>query len=362
MKILFLGDKCEYIKSAIKSGKDTAFFTCDKITQGEVRDFDFIVSFGYRHIIKPDIIDLFKNKIINLHISYLPYNRGADPNLWSFLEDTPKGVTIHQVSYGLDNGDILLKKELDFGERETLASSYEILIKEISYLFINNADKIFNGEITAEAQTGAGSFHYKADKALYMPLLEKKGYDTPVRNLIGKGLLTKDKYRIYIDKSGGGFEKNAILRNFTELESYEIERVLDWRNSENIRLNSFNKHIITDNEHLNFIKSLRQKNDKIYNMAYIDNAPAGVIGLNIIDGKNSADISYYKGSDNYLGRMKGMGVLLLNLACRQAKSLGIKRVYTRVYKDNTASVKSMEKCAFQKVSEEKDIFIFAKDL
>eukprot|EP00392_Amoebophrya_sp_AT5.2_P019205 g19951.t1 len=64
--------------------------------------FDYCVSYGYRHIIRTPVIEgMFDRKrIINLHISYLPYNRGADPNLWSILERTPPGVTIHHIDEG----------------------------------------------------------------------------------------------------------------------------------------------------------------------------------------------------------------------------------------------------------------------
>ncbi len=37
----------------------------------------FIISFNYKYIIDEDIIEYMGNRIINLHISYLPYNRGA---------------------------------------------------------------------------------------------------------------------------------------------------------------------------------------------------------------------------------------------------------------------------------------------
>ena len=38
-----------------------------------------------------------KRPIVNLHISYLPFNRGSHPNYWSFVENTPKGVSIHEI-------------------------------------------------------------------------------------------------------------------------------------------------------------------------------------------------------------------------------------------------------------------------
>ena len=40
-------------------------------------------------------------------MSFLPYNRGSHPNFWSFVENTPKGVSIHEVSNGIDDGDII---------------------------------------------------------------------------------------------------------------------------------------------------------------------------------------------------------------------------------------------------------------
>lgn len=57
-----------------------------------------------------------KTPVLNLHISYLPWNRGANPNFWSFVENTKKGVTIHEIDEKLDKGKILLRKELEFDE------------------------------------------------------------------------------------------------------------------------------------------------------------------------------------------------------------------------------------------------------
>ena len=51
-------------------------------------EFDWIISYGYKHIIQKEIIQAVKNPIINLHISYLPFNRGVHPNYWSFKEQS----------------------------------------------------------------------------------------------------------------------------------------------------------------------------------------------------------------------------------------------------------------------------------
>lgn len=187
MKIMLLGEKSHLLYNKIISlGHDACIF-CDKITLSIVKDFDFIISFGYRHIIKEDIINNFVNKIINLHISLLPYNRGADPNLWSYLENTPKGVTIHYIDKGLDTGDIIVQKEVDDNiETDTLKTSYDRLIDEIVNLFNNNIYDILNGNIKSYKQQGEGSTHYLKDKEKYACLLEENGYNTKVKDIFGK--------------------------------------------------------------------------------------------------------------------------------------------------------------------------------
>lgn len=150
---------------------------------------DFAVSYRYRHIVSEPVIEFLNEKIINLHISLLPWNRGADPNLWSFLEDTPKGVTIHYIDKGLDTGDIIIQKELFFqSENETLETSYTKLNFEIIELFKQVWPLIFNDTAPRYKQQPVGSVHTLKDKEKYMYLLADKGWKTPVYFLKGKAL------------------------------------------------------------------------------------------------------------------------------------------------------------------------------
>lgn len=120
----------------------------------------FLISFNYRHIIPREVIERMPGRVINLHTSLLPYNRGSGPNFFSFLEDTPKGVTIHLMDEGLDTGDILCQKELFFDEeKETFASSYDKLTEELKELFRENWDAIKEGRIPPVKQQGAGTYH-----------------------------------------------------------------------------------------------------------------------------------------------------------------------------------------------------------
>lgn len=119
-----------------------------------------IISYNYKYLISREVINYVKGEIFNLHISYLPWNKGANPNYWSFMDDTPKGVTIHQVSEGLDAGDILDQVEMVFDENEeSFSSSYQKLNDRIVELFVQNWDSIKNKTYHLKKQEGLGTYH-----------------------------------------------------------------------------------------------------------------------------------------------------------------------------------------------------------
>ena len=118
----------------------------------------------------------------------MPWNRGADPNLWSFLEDTPKGVTVHYLDSGIDTGDILVQKSIEFfSSEETLKTSYEKLSQAACILFKESWLDIREGKLLSIPQPQGGSYHRLQDRLAYEYLLTQ-GWDTPVHQLKGKAL------------------------------------------------------------------------------------------------------------------------------------------------------------------------------
>lgn len=188
-RILFLGKSASPVLSFLREEKYEVVQFEGRIDGDflENRGVDFVISHGYRHVVRNDVIPLFPGRIINLHISLLPYNRGADPNLWSFLEDSRKGVTIHFMDEGIDTGDIIAQKEVFFDDLGTLKSTYDELQQELQKLFVLNWQAILKGECNAIKQPAGGTFHSIGDKEKYLHLL-KRGWDTMVSEIKGKGL------------------------------------------------------------------------------------------------------------------------------------------------------------------------------
>lgn len=192
MKILFLGPEKPPQLTLLDFLSDNGNFVTrceDKLNKEDISkgEYDILISFGYRYIISKGILDYFQEKAINLHISYLPWNKGADPNLWSILENTPKGVTIHQMDYDLDTGQILYQEEISFDEDDTLKSSYEKLQTGLVELFKANWKNIKYNKAIPKKQKGKGSFHKSSDKNSYQKLLTN-GWDTKIKDLMGKAI------------------------------------------------------------------------------------------------------------------------------------------------------------------------------
>lgn len=168
MKILLLSnnDNVNALKKRLTEMEEEVILYHDRVGAGFIEELkpDFAVVYNYRSIIKEDVIGLMGNRIINLHTSLLPWNRGSSPNIWSFIDDTPKGVTIHRLEKGLDTGRILLQKELFFDEdKETLCTTYEKLNEEIVNLLCENWVDVKAGKIPFKVQEGKGSYHRTAD-------------------------------------------------------------------------------------------------------------------------------------------------------------------------------------------------------
>ncbi len=141
--------------------------------------FDIAVSYGYRYILRQcqlDEIPIF----VNMHIAYLPWNKGADPNLWSLISRTPSGVTIHHINSGVDTGDIIAQEKVEFDMKEgTLRTSYNNLKLAIEDLFYRSWGAIKNGTAPRIVQDqNAGTLHRMKDKKSFFDRITPNGWDT----------------------------------------------------------------------------------------------------------------------------------------------------------------------------------------
>ena len=173
------------IANILKSFGDDVIVHTDKVDADFLTDhnIDFIVSDRYRHIVREPVITMYYGRIINMHNSLLPWCRGDNPNFWSFVDDTPKGGTIHYIDAGVDTGDIIVQKEIHFDEnRETLSTTHARLKKTLEDLLSAHWEEIKTGSCPRIRQQGEGTRHYKKEFERHSHLLTK-GWDTPASEL-----------------------------------------------------------------------------------------------------------------------------------------------------------------------------------
>ncbi|MGN7612964.1 formyltransferase family protein [Magnetococcales bacterium HHB-1] len=87
-------------------------------------------------VLKKQIIAAPNRGCINKHAAFLPANRGLYPYLWATLDETPQGVSYHQVAPEIDAGDLLYQKKID------QPSHLESMITFYHYVFTSYPEHI----------------------------------------------------------------------------------------------------------------------------------------------------------------------------------------------------------------------------
>lgn len=79
----------------------------------QLREMGVNVAFSLscRSIIKPDFINAFGRRVLNIHPTFLPLGRGGGTFSWRIMNDIREvAATIHMVDEGIDSGDILFQQ------------------------------------------------------------------------------------------------------------------------------------------------------------------------------------------------------------------------------------------------------------
>lgn len=134
-------------------------FQPETLKNGELKEVldelkpDIIVVAAYGKILPNYVIDYPKYGCINIHASLLPKYRGAAPIQHSILNgDEKTGVTIMQMDYGLDTGDMILVKETPIKEYETSGELFDRLAVLGGEALLEVLDIIEAGKVERVAQ------------------------------------------------------------------------------------------------------------------------------------------------------------------------------------------------------------------
>lgn len=113
---------------------------------------DYLVSAGFDDIIPERILEAPSEGAINLHPSYLPYNRGVNPDVWGILRHEPAGVSIHYMTPEMDAGPIIAQEKVEIRPNDTARTLRERLDTELVSLFEREWKNIHSGAVELTEQ------------------------------------------------------------------------------------------------------------------------------------------------------------------------------------------------------------------
>ncbi len=159
------------------------------------------IFFGY--ILQPSFLSLFPHGVLNLHPSYLPYNKGANPNVWSIIEGTPAGATLHFIDPGIDTGDIVAQIMIPVEPVDTAKTLYSNLERACINIFESQWPAIRTGNIPRRRQNEmAGTSHMQKD----MRRLDRIELD---KQYTGRELINILRARTFPPYPGAYFEEQG---------------------------------------------------------------------------------------------------------------------------------------------------------
>lgn len=126
---------------------------------------EIAVSAFFGYIIREPLLSMFPEEIINIHPGYLPYNRGACPNVWSIVDQTPAGVTMHYIDEGVDTGDLIARQIVPVEPDDTGATLYARLEEASVQLFRQTWPRISRREAERIPQSGSSTTHRMSELA-----------------------------------------------------------------------------------------------------------------------------------------------------------------------------------------------------
>lgn len=190
---------------------------------------DLFVTASYGKILPKEVLDL--KMCINVHPSMLPKYRGATPIQSALLNgDEKTGVTIMKTAVGMDDGDIILQKEVEIEKKEDYNSLMPRLAEIGGNLLLDAIDKIENGTAIFQKQDDS--------KATFVKLIKKEDglldFNETAESLVNKVRayvefpvaffnIGDERIKVYKAEAVEGFENLEVGEIFTSKKEFVVK-------------------------------------------------------------------------------------------------------------------------------------------
>ena len=106
-------------------------------------NIDLICLAGFMKILSKKIINVYKNKILNIHPSLLPKYKGLNTHKRVIKNNERfSGCTVHYVNSRLDSGKIILQKKILISKKDTPSTLKKKILKQEHLLYPKAINKL----------------------------------------------------------------------------------------------------------------------------------------------------------------------------------------------------------------------------
>jgi len=327
---------------------------------------------SYSMIIRDDILTIPRLGGVNIHAALLPRNRGCNPIQWAILnEEHSTGVTLHEMTTGLDEGPIIDQRSIPIFFDETWLDVRDRLTVATDELIKANLDNILSEQWSAmpqaecEATLGRrrtqddGGFEwcepvvdiYNKIRALLPPLppafyLDSEQQQHEISQYLTIWQVTMQKYGVV----GGGQMQSERVR-LRPLRKADAPLLYQWITDRDLVILNSPYHPVSELDHEAWVEKMMARHSDLV-IFVIEEVSSGLaIGtcqlLNINWRYRSAELQIRIGDAVF--QSKGYGSEAVQLLVGFGfNDLNLHRIYLHVFASNGRAVRAYEKCGFER--------------
>jgi len=126
---------------------------------------ELIVMVSYHAIIRDDLLNIYKGRMINVHGAPLPYYRGRAPINWAIINgEDHTGVTVHYIAKEVDQGDIIAQEIIPIKRSDTAAEILQKTLDSYPRLTLKALELISSNKVKRVKQDPAEGCYFPRRK------------------------------------------------------------------------------------------------------------------------------------------------------------------------------------------------------
>lgn len=185
---------------------------------------DFGILAWWPFIVKEPLLSAPRLGWVNTHPSFLPYGRGKHYNFWTIVDQTPFGVSLHWVDAGIDTGDIIAQRKIDYDWTDTGESLYMKAQAAMPTLFRETYESLRDGSAPRTQQNPCSGTAHKGSEIFEVSTLPIDDI-APIRSILNliRARTFMGHPACTFNDTGRTYEVRVSIREVGQLPPFQAE-------------------------------------------------------------------------------------------------------------------------------------------